>query len=490
MRRIIIFWMLAIITAPVTFTFAEEMVITTYYPSPNGTYDALNAKRLSVGDTNGDGNINASDVPASSGYLLVADKVGIGTASPGNNKLYVAANNLQGIRVASAADANLGIGLIKGTGDGASITTYNGALESWYGIAFRSSLDGGVRYTFDTRTGNTYIAGNVGIGTTAPNHLLQLTKSHNSGTTADMFRVNFDDNWGLRLRQNYTGAGNIQYDLIERHSSVDYNVLTFKGGNVGIGTTSPQGRLDIAGGGIFNVRSIYALADGTSNIDLLYQQDNDLYIKSRATSGKVFIGAGGDVPLCVFGNVGIGTMSPAGKLDINAVDGVWIMGYSVLSHINNGSTFLKASGGNYICFQIPNGTTVSTINSAGSYSVSSDRRLKTNIRPFTPNDGLAAILRLDPVRFNWKSADVTKTSQMGFVAQDIQKVFPQLVTDMGVVTIKLADGTTQTVRDVKGLSYEGLIAPMVKAIQEQQKQIDELREELRVIKIRSASRSK
>ncbi|MFZ2385996.1 MAG: tail fiber protein [Candidatus Omnitrophota bacterium] len=338
MRRIIIFLMLVIIPFPVTFTFAEEMTITTYYPSPNGAYDALNVKRLSVGDTNGDGKINASDVSASSGYLLVADKLGIGTTSPGNNKLYVAANDLQGIRVASAADANLGIGLIKGTGDGADITTYNGALESWYGIAFRSSLDGGVRYTFNTRTGNTYIAGNVGIGTTAPNHLLQLTKSHNSGTTADMFRVNYDDNWGLRLRQNYTGAGNIQYDFIQRYASTDYNVLTFKGGNVGIGTTSPQGRLDIAGGDIANVRAIYALTDGTTNIDLLYHQNNSLYIKSGASSGKVFIGAGGEVPLCVFGNVGIGTESPAGKLDIAGGD--------MILHSDSSIGVLRVGGAN------------------------------------------------------------------------------------------------------------------------------------------------
>lgn len=84
--------------------------------------------------------------------------VGIGTADPGANKLYVASNNFEGIRVAIASDPNRGIGLIRGPGnsDGISTTNYNGGLESWWGIGFRCKWDSGVRHMFDTRTGNSY----------------------------------------------------------------------------------------------------------------------------------------------------------------------------------------------------------------------------------------------------------------------------------------------------------------------------------------------
>lgn len=50
---------------------AEQITLTTYYPSPFGMYDGLGAYRLSVGDTNGDSNINNADLPTAQGDLYV-----------------------------------------------------------------------------------------------------------------------------------------------------------------------------------------------------------------------------------------------------------------------------------------------------------------------------------------------------------------------------------------------------------------------------------
>jgi hypothetical protein len=89
--------------------------------------------------------------------------------------------------------------------------------------------------------------GNVGIGTTVPNSVLDMVKTSGSGVAVDMLNMRFDNNWGLRFQQAYTGAGNIQYNLLHRYNSVDYNSLTFKGANVGIGTNNPNWKLDVNG---------------------------------------------------------------------------------------------------------------------------------------------------------------------------------------------------------------------------------------------------
>ena len=65
-------------------SFSEQLTITTYYPSPVGVYNDLQAYKLAVGDTDGDGQLTSADLPADINDFLVAGKVGIGTTTPGN----------------------------------------------------------------------------------------------------------------------------------------------------------------------------------------------------------------------------------------------------------------------------------------------------------------------------------------------------------------------------------------------------------------------
>jgi hypothetical protein len=89
--------------------------------------------------------------------------------------------------------------------------------------------------------------GNVGIGTIDPIASVDILKETAVATTADLLNMRFDGNWGLKLQQNYTAVGNIQYTFLHRYNAVNYNSLTFKAGNVGIITTNPSYPLDVTG---------------------------------------------------------------------------------------------------------------------------------------------------------------------------------------------------------------------------------------------------
>ena len=62
---------------------------------------------------------------------------------------------------------------------------------------------------------------------------------------------------------------------------------------------------------------------------------------------------------------------------------------------------------------------------AGSLVQSSDQRLKTNIQGLDASSSLAAIDALNPVTFNWIDPSEGATPQLGFIAQQVQSVFPK-----------------------------------------------------------------
>lgn len=53
----------------------EQLTITTYYPSPYGSYNELQTNKLAVGDTNGDNKLTSADQPPENGQLYVARSV-------------------------------------------------------------------------------------------------------------------------------------------------------------------------------------------------------------------------------------------------------------------------------------------------------------------------------------------------------------------------------------------------------------------------------
>ncbi len=94
----------------------------------------------------------------------------------------------------------------------------------------------------------------------------------------------------------------------------------------------------------------------------------------------------------------------------------------------------------------------------------SDRRRKTDIAPLEPRS-LEELMKLNPVSFRMKGEGAAL--ELGFIAQEVEKVFPELV--------RTADDEAGT----KSLNYTGFIAPIVKAIQELRDWVMMLVDELR-----------
>ena len=108
---------------------------------------------------------------------------------------------------------------------------------------------------------------------------------------------------------------------------------------------------------------------------------------------------------------------------------------------------------------------VTVIQGFVNFTAASDRRFKTNIMPI--ENGLDLVMKLKPVSYNMKNSDVR--TNWGFIAQDIEAL---VGNNNAVLTVNNDKDRTL------GLRYTDFVAPLVKAVQEQQEQITELNNKL------------
>ena len=130
--------------------------------------------------------------------------------------------------------------------------------------------------------------------------------------------------------------------------------------------------------------------------------------------------------------------------------------------VNDDAVFFMEDGGH---FHADNDVT------AFSNSVTSDKRLKEDIKPL--QDNLNKILELKPSSFVWKIRD--KQNDVGLIAQDVEKIIPEVVKENISIgkTKKFLDGDNH-----KTVDYAKITTYLIGAVQEQQKQIDELKKKL------------
>lgn len=116
---------------------------------------------------------------------------------------------------------------------------------------------------------------------------------------------------------------------------------------------------------------------------------------------------------------------------------------------------------------------VNVIEGQVPWSSTSDKRLKNHIGDLTL--GLDFITKLRPVEYI-RNNNAAKTKEWGVIAQELQQTLKDAgYKDAGIVT---EDNTAEKYMTVR---YNDLLAPMIKAIQEQQKTIVALQKRIEVL---------
>ena len=96
---------------------------------------------------------------------------------------------------------------------------------------------------------------------------------------------------------------------------------------------------------------------------------------------------------------------------------------------------------------------------AGNLNINSDARLKANI--VSLGSTIAKLLQIDGKSYTMKK-DESEKQKIGLLAQDIEKVFPELVSES---------------HGVKSVNYQGLVPVLINALKEQQNEIEILKQQ-------------
>jgi hypothetical protein len=216
--------------------------------------------------------------------------------------------------------------------------------------------------------------------------------------------------------------------------------------NVGIGTSTPVGRLNVVGSGgsgqgiQFDNREIKFRGEGDAHYSIFANRiPGTLTIED--TSSTFNVNTAGTVLMAIAkgsGNVGLGGVTaPTSKLQVN--------GQGRFSTVNI-DTYAAAQS-------LPLCTADSGAHQNLVGLCSSSLRYKKNVQPFRA--GLSIINRLRPISFDWKDGGLR---DLGLAAEEVDKVEPML-------TFRNDKG------EIQGVKYNQLSTLFINAFKEQQQQI-------------------
>ena len=319
------------------------------------------------------------------------------------------------------------------------------ALDVRGSVVFNeNSTDADFRVESNTNTNMLFVDGGtnrVGIGTSAPSKTLDIVGSLEVNGAAVFNESSLDADFRVE-------------------SNTNTNMLFVDGGTnrVGIGTSAPSRTLDIVGSLEVNGAAVF----NESSLDA------DFRVESNSNSSMLFVNGGTN-------RVGIGTSVPNATLHVNG-------------RIQFGSVeYIEDGGGSIITLLGSLLPDTDNARNLGSSSFrwdnvwatngtiqTSDKNLKKDIEEIPY--GLNEIMKLNPVRFRWKEG-FDQGYKLGLIAQELLPVLSEVVKTYDY-EVSEEDETivTRVELETLGVYYSDIIPVLIKGMQEQQAEIEELKE--------------
>jgi hypothetical protein len=357
-----------------------------------------------------------------------------------NNKIIVQngmnGTSGRGIYMWSPADTNWGIYMGE-SGTGRSLgngTATGGAGFSSHAIRVRvgNASTQGIIFENQSETallsvrgndGLAYIAGSLGLGTTAPGYRLDV----NGDIACNYIRTRGTCGW---YSETY-GGGWYMSDAVWIRAHANKNVWTEAciccNDKMGVGTSAPGFKLDVNGVANFQFRNDSWLTSGDGKARFHLTSNQCTWIRGWDDGGQVIgFRNGADTTVMSINNGG----------SLYVYNDIWKFGYR------------------------------------GNYTNASDARIKNNIRDLDES-GLALIRKLRPRKYSWRNPEAHRctpqnNNHIGFIAQELEQIKPEWVAEteyndmIGLNDRELLEG-----EKLKGISFgPELYAYFVKSIQE------------------------
>lgn len=256
-------------------------------------------------------------------------------------------------------------------------------------------------------------------------------------------------------------------------------------GNAGIGTAPLlNARLSVARGTGNDGTALFRGSVYASHIN--YSTAENTYIRGGKAGSYVYLNdvSGGEV---IMGNpvatatslvkVGINNYNPQLALEVRQASG---RGLIMIANSNFANWHLKvgptlAPGAYQLLYFNESLNAIGAFHpQTGAYAALSDERVKTAIRPMAPIG--EKLFQIKPVQYKVNRPQAGEELYQGFIAQDLAKVFPSLVTRQEEPV------PGDPIPDMHTVNYDGMAVYAIKIIHEQQQKILELRKRLKALR--------